>query len=244
MEFFHASLSGELTSKIVEKTERTFQRPHGSIGIPMRIALLLLLLAALFVIPFLLLGSEFDAWLTTEGAVNWLRSFGVWAWAVAILLLLSDLVLPVPATAVMAGLGIIYGPVAGGLIGAAGSCLAGLVGYGACRLAGRRAALFLAGKKDLERGERFFSRSGGWAVVLSRWMPLLPEVVACMAGLMRMPISRFLAALVCGSLPMAVVFASLGHAAVERPVIALSASALAPLLLWFVAMRFLRGPGN
>ena len=210
----------------------------------MRIVLLFLLLAAIFVIPFLILGGKFDAWLTTETAVSWLRSFGDWAWAVAILLLLSDLVLPVPATAVMAGLGIIYGPVAGGLIGAAGSCLAGLVGYGACRLAGRRAALFLTGEKDLERGERFFSRSGGWAVVLSRWMPLLPEVVACMAGLMRMPFPRFFVALVCGSLPMAIVFASLGYAAVDRPLLALSASALAPLLLWFVAKRFLRGPGS
>jgi len=205
----------------------------------MRLWILLIALAVLFAVPFLLFGGEFDEWFAGEGAVAWLRGHGSWAWAAAVLLLVSDLVLPVPATAVMAALGIIYGPVTGGLIGAAGSWLSGAVAYGLCRAAGRPAALRLAGAEGLARGERFFERSGGWAVALSRWLPLLPEVVACMAGLTRMPAGRFLAALACGSLPMAAAYAAIGHAGAEHPALALAASAVIPLLLWAAVRPFI-----
>lgn len=204
----------------------------------MRLWLIFIVLALLFAIPFVLYGEVWEEWLSGDGAVAWLDEWGPWAWAMGLLLLMGDLVLPVPATAVLAALGILYGPVAGGLIGTAGSCLAGLTGYVACRLFGRRAALFITGAKDMARSESFFERSGGWAVVLSRWLPLLPEVVACLAGLARMPAGRFCVALVCGTMPMAFVFALVGHIGADEPVLAVAASALLPLLLWPVARRF------
>ncbi len=209
----------------------------------MRLLLIFIPLGLLFAIPFVLFGEAWDEWLAGDGAVAWLDGWGHWAWAMALLLLMGDLVLPVPATAVLTALGILYGPVAGGFIGTAGSCLAGLSGYAACRLFGRRAALFITGARDMARSENFFERSGGWAVVLSRWLPLLPEVVACLAGLSRMPAGRFCVALVCGTLPMAFVFALVGHLGAERPVLAIATSALLPLLLWPVARRiiFVRG---
>ena len=124
----------------------------------MRIWLLFLTLALLFAVPFLLFGDAFEAWLAGDGAKKWLESFGAWAWAVAVALLVGDLVLPVPATAVM-------------------------------------------------------------------------------AGLARMQASRFFVALACGSLPMALVFAALGHAGAENPVLALAASAIIPLVLWGLIRR-------
>jgi uncharacterized membrane protein YdjX (TVP38/TMEM64 family) len=47
-----------------------------------------------------------------------------------VLLLASDLLLPIPATADMAALGLVYGPLWGGLIGTAGGFLGGAQGYG------------------------------------------------------------------------------------------------------------------
>jgi uncharacterized membrane protein YdjX (TVP38/TMEM64 family) len=200
----------------------------------MRIFLVFIALALLFAIPFILFGDQFDAWLEGDGALEWLRGFDDWAWAMALALLVADLALPVPATAVMAGLGILYGPLIGGMVGAIGSVLSGLVAYITCRALGRKAALALAGEKDLARAESFFARSGGWAVVFSRWMPLLPEVIACMAGLARMPGGGFVAALCCGSLPMAFTFAFIGHRGAAHPILALCASAVIPLLLWAI----------
>jgi uncharacterized membrane protein YdjX (TVP38/TMEM64 family) len=148
-------------------------------------------------------------------------------------LLLADLVLPIPATAVMSALGFIYGPLLGGLVGSAGSILAGALGYGLCRAAGPRAARRLLGEHGLEQGRRLASGTGLWLVVLSRWLPVFPEVVACMAGLTRMPAPTFLAALACGSIPLSFAFAAVGHAGLDHPGLALALSAIAPPALWF-----------
>ena len=100
----------------------------------------------------------------------------------------------------------------------------------------------LLGRRDLERGEWLFARIGGWAVALSRWLPLLPEVVACMAGLTRMPARTFFVALACGSVPLGFAFAAIGHAGAERPALTLALSAGLPLVLWLAARPFVKEP--
>ncbi len=206
----------------------------------MRLLWISLMLVALVLIPFLLWGEALAATFTQAGAVAWLRDYGRWAWAAGMALLLADLALPVPGTVVMAALGFLYGPVTGGVLAAAGSFLPGAAGYGLCRAFGRGAALRLLGRKDLEKGERLFAGAGGWLVVLSRWLPVFPEVVACMAGLARMPAQRFFAALACGSLPLGFVFAAVGHAGVAHPVLAVALSALLPPVLWLAVQPFFR----
>ncbi|MCH2583294.1 MAG: VTT domain-containing protein [Planctomycetes bacterium] len=93
--------------------------------------------------------------------------------------------------------------------------------------------------EELEKGERLSGRVGGWAVALSRWMPLLPEVVACFAGLVRMPPGKYFAALACGSIPMGFAFAVMGHMGADRPLQTIVLSAVVPALLWLVVGRTL-----
>jgi uncharacterized membrane protein YdjX (TVP38/TMEM64 family) len=206
----------------------------------MRLFLVVLGLIGLVTAPLLTWGDQIDDKLAGERGVALLREYGSWGWIVGIGLIVSDLVLPVPAPAVMAALGIMYGPVLGGLIGSTGSFLAGMTAYGGCRLMGERAARFLVGVDNVSRLSRFFSRVGLWAVVLSRWMPLMPEVLACLAGLSRMHAGRFAAALGCGSLAMGMAFASLGTAYSDRPVVGLLLSALLPLGAWPIVHRFIK----
>ena len=207
----------------------------------MRLISIFIALAILFAIPFVFLGDVFQQKFAGEGAANaWIEEYGSWAWMAGILLLAADLVLPVPSTAVMSALGLVYGAFLGGLIGSVGSILSGCLGYGICRSLGRKAAIRIAGEKDLRRGERLFAAVGGWVVTLSRWLPLLPEVVACMAGLSRMPPLSFFMALVCGTLPLAFIFAAVGARGVEDPALALSLSAALPVALWPLAQWFLK----
>jgi len=152
----------------------------------------------------------------------------------------SDLLLPIPSTAIMAALGLVYGPIWGGLIGTAGSFLGGALGYGLCRWFGRPLALRILGPDGLVQGERLFARAGGWLVALSRWLPILPEVIACMAGVTRMPVWAFVAALLCGAAPMAFTFAAIGHLGGDHPVLAIVLSALAPPLLWLLVGNYVR----
>lgn len=206
----------------------------------MRLLWLFLALMVAFLVPFVLWGGSVERAFSQEGTVEWLGGFGRWAWAAGFALLASDLVLPVPGTVVMSAFGLVYGPLLGGLLGAAGSFLSGALAYWLCRALGRGAAVRILGERDLERGERLFSNAGGWLVVLSRWLPLLPEVIACMAGLTRMPARTFHLALACGALPLGFAFAAVGHAGVEHPTLALAASALAPPALWLVVHPFFR----
>jgi uncharacterized membrane protein YdjX (TVP38/TMEM64 family) len=153
---------------------------------------------------------------------------------------MGDLLLPIPGTIVMSALGYVYGTMMGGLLAALGSFLAGSLGYGLCRLLGRGAARRLLGEKDLERGEQLFANVGGWIVALSRWLPIFPEVVACMAGLTRMPAATFFFALACGSLPLGFVFAAVGHTGVVSPTLALVLSAVLPVVLWLAARPLIK----
>ena len=210
----------------------------------MRLFWIFLGLAVLFLIPFLIWGEGWETALAQGSAVDWLRGYGQWAWAAGTLLLTADVLLPLPATVVMSALGFVYGPVVGGLLSAAGATLSGLFAYGLCRMLGRGAAARLLGEKDLAKGEQLFVDVGGWIVALSRWLPLLPEVVACMAGLTRMPWQTFVVAVACGSVPLGFVFAAIGHAGVERPVLALGLSALLPPGLWLVARPLVKRAGR
>lgn len=198
-----------------------------------RLFLLFCALALLVLVPFLVWGDHFERSMTLEGTVAKMRATGPWAWLVGIALLVLDLFLPILGTVVMSALGLIYGWVLGGILASLGSIAAGLLAYGLCHRFGRRAARRLAGEQGLREGERLFhGELGGWIVALSRWMPVLPEVVACLAGLSRMPLRRFFPALCVGSVPMGFVFARIGEAGENRPGLALLLSAGLPPLLW------------
>ena len=206
----------------------------------MQLISIFIALAILFAIPFLFWGDTFqESFAGDRAAQAWIEDYGSWAWMVGVLLLAADLVLPVPSTAVMSALGLVYGAFLGGLIGSFGSILSGCIGYGICRSLGRGAAVRIAGEKDLLKGERLFASVGGWVVALSRWLPLLPEVVACMAGLSCMPPWHFFLALVCGTLPLAFTFAAVGERGIDDPVLAVSLSAALPVVLWPLAQWFL-----
>lgn len=204
----------------------------------LRLIGIFVMLAILVLIPFLIWGEGFERRFSQAGAIDWLRDYGRWAWAAGVLLLMTDLFLPVPATAVMAALGFIYGPVAGGLIATLGGFCSGALAYLLCRRFGRPVAVRVLGPQDLMEGERLFARVGAWLVVLSRWLPIFPEVIACMAGLARMPALPFFTALACGSAPLGFVFAAIGHAGASYPVLAIALSAGLPPLLWLAVQPY------
>ena len=206
----------------------------------MRLLLIFVLLAMIVLIIFFIWGDSFSFMFTEEGVVAWLDNYGQWAWLVAILLLISDIFLPLPATIIMAGLGYIYGPVTGGLINAIGSFVSGMIGYWLCRWIGEKAAIQILGKKDYERGRNISNKVGGLVVALSRWLPVFPEVIACMAGLTRMKPSVFHVALACGSLPLGFTYAYIGHTGVESPILAMALSAGVPPLIWLMIRWFFK----
>ena len=170
--------------------------------------------------------------LALEEGTEWLRGFGGWTVPAILGLLVSDVVLPVPTTPLITAAGILHGTFWGGVIGSAGSLGAGVTAFGLARLLGPDRTRRLLGNGDVRRLDRFFQRWGGVAIALSRWMPILPELLAFLAGLSAMAFGRFVAALLCGTVPMAFAYAAVGSHWSDRPGLALVAGTVIPALLW------------
>jgi uncharacterized membrane protein YdjX (TVP38/TMEM64 family) len=177
----------------------------------------------------------------TNDAVLTLREYESWAWAIGIALIWADLVLPIPQTAVIAALGIIYGTLLGGVLGSVGLITSGLLGYGLMRTSARRLAQRFAGRQSLHRMESVFSRNGAWAIVLTRSLPYsVPEAMVFLAGLTGMPVAKVTAALTVGSVPTAFVFAAIGAGWADQPILGLAVSYVLPILVLPIALYLMR----
>lgn len=173
-----------------------------------------------------------------------LREYRIWAWALGIGAIWADLVLPVPQTAVIAALGILYGTVGGGLLGSVGLITGGLLGYALARRYGRGPVARLVGDRSLGRVESVFDRAGVWAIVLTRSLPYsIPEAVVCAAGLGGMRARKLLVALSLGSIPTAFAFSAIGAGWDEQPALALAISYVLPIPLLPLVLYLIRDRG-
>jgi uncharacterized membrane protein YdjX (TVP38/TMEM64 family) len=176
-----------------------------------------------------------------NAAVLALRQHESWAWAIGIVLIWADVVLPVPQTVVIVALGIIYGTVLGGLLGSLGMITGGLLGYALMRTSARRLAQRFVRARSLQKLESVFARRGAWAIVLSRSFPYsVAEMMVFLAGLAGMPMGKLVAALTLGSVPTAFVFAAIGAGWADRPILALVVSFVLPILLLPVVLQLMR----
>lgn len=170
-----------------------------------------------------------------------LREYGSWAWALGIALIWADLVLPIPQTAVIAALGIIYGTLLGGLLGSLGLITGGLLGYLLMLTSARRFVQRFVGLKSLHKMESWFDHGGAWAIVLTRSLPYsVPEGMVFLAGLAGMPMRKFTIALTIGSVPTAFAFAAIGAGWADQPILALLVSYVLPILLLPIALYLMR----
>ena len=201
----------------------------------MRLIGLMLLLCVFFLLGWWALGQGLEEAWDVEALAERFREAKGWAWLLGIALLLADLLLPIPGTIVMSALGAVYGVWLGGFFAAAGSMLAGMSGYGVGRFFNEGLAKRWLGERDFERGKSLFRRGGAWVVAMSRALPILPEVLACMSGLLRMPFGKFVVALACGSVPMGFLFAWIGTLGRAYPSWGLAFSLGIPAILWSAA---------
>ena len=126
------------------------------------------------------------------------------------ILLAGDLVLPVPSTLALTAGGAALGWGWGSAVSALGMLTGSAIGYGLCLRFGRRAFSRLVEDGEAERVQGFFRRHGAWALALGRVIPMAPELVCCLAGLVRYPPRRFFRWTIAGIIPFAVIFSWAG----------------------------------
>lgn len=198
----------------------------------MRIAAIVCVIVGISGVAFFLFADSLEEWVATEEGLHWLEAQGPVAGLAGMGLIASDVLLPMPAAGVMAALGTIYGGFVGGLYALGGSIAAGLIAYGSTRVLGRRAAARIAGEEKLVALEHFFARSGAWAIAMTRILPVVPEILCCLAGLAPMPFGRFFIALCCGSIPISFLFTFYASTSNQEPLLTILIATLTPAVLF------------
>ena len=120
-------------------------------------------------VPLLFLGAV--ARLATlddaEASTDLLSHLDNWAWAVGILLILADLLLPIPQASVITALGAIYGIALGTLIGTVGLIFNGAAGYLLMSTPVRRVIERALKGRSAEAIAALSDRAGPWGIALS-----------------------------------------------------------------------------
>lgn len=177
---------------------------------PLRILVLICLIVAALAVPYMIWGEQVEKYWEGTNVVEYLRAQGPWAAAVGIGLICADLFVPMPSGAIMAAFGLIYGFLPGALISIFASFLAGAIAFTLCRAIGPRAAAWIASEEEIERLSGFFEHTGMWAIAVSRLLPWVPEIIACLAGLSGMSFARFALGNLIGSVAVGFINAFFG----------------------------------
>ncbi len=197
-------------------------------------------LSFLFLASFALVGDWMETFFSFQKCSEWFLSLKPFAWLIGISALIGDILLPLPATGIMAALGNVYGFWIGFLYSFIGSFCAGMIGYFITRLFGERGAKFFASKEEREEFKNVFNKFGGIAVIFSRMLPILPEVVTVLAGFAKMRLKLFIPALILGTLPTAAFFSYLGTIGKENSNFGIIVAVFLPAIIWFIVSPVLK----
>ena len=177
------------------------------LGAVLRWSLFSGIVLALVLVPFLLF-EESIARLSEallQGSAG-----GLSAGVAVVLLLASDLFVPVPSSLVATASGLLLGLMPGMAATWVGMQFGALAGYGVGRLAGRRVATRIVGESELQRAARAYDRWGGLFLIASRAVPVLAEGSVVIAGVASMPLLRFFGCVGMSNLAIAAVYAGVG----------------------------------
>jgi len=150
------------------------------------------------------------------------------------LLLFVDLFLSIPTMATVLLAGYFLGFFMGALYALLGLAMASFTGYFLSLKYGEK-GLHLISKnaKEQEEMQQLFEQYGTSMIILSRAVPMLPEISSALAGVTKMPFHKFVTAWLLSSLPYVVVLSYVGSMSnLENPLPALLGVGGLTLLLW------------
>jgi uncharacterized membrane protein YdjX (TVP38/TMEM64 family) len=142
----------------------------------------------------------------------WLERGGAVAAGVGVALLVADVALPVPSSAVMIANGALFGIAVGTALSLLGSMGAALLAFAIGRRGGPLLAR-LVPAEERAHADWLVGRWGALAIVVTRPVPILAETVAILAGASALGWRRAASAAIGGSLPAAVLYAVTGATA-------------------------------
>lgn len=162
------------------------------------------------------------------------------AGVIGLLLLVADVVLPVPSSLVMVAHGALFGVVGGTVLSLAGSVASALTAFAIGR-AGNGAVRRFVTPREHERAGALLARWGVVAIAVSRPVPILAETVALLAGSSPLTWRQTTIAATAGSILPAAVYAWAGaHALGTASQVAIFAGVVVVTLGMAYATRWKR----
>jgi len=124
-------------------------------------------------------------------------------------LLALDILLPIPSSIIMATMGNLFGIALGALLSFTGMMLSCLLGYGIGRLWGDRWMRNTDAEKQ-RRSLQILEKWGGFALIVTRPIPVLSESVVILAGIKKMSLKTVFLTCAIGLLPTSIFYAVVG----------------------------------
>jgi membrane protein DedA with SNARE-associated domain len=190
------------------------------------------------IVPFCFLGDGFERELE-----NWFSqriSSTELAWTV-VLLLASDIVLPIPSSLLSTLAGSRLGILNATCLSWLGMMIGSILGFGLARWIGPPLVQRFAGAEDLESLHRLAKHYGALTLAITRPLPIFAEAAVLLLGMSRLSWKTFLTVACLSNGAIALVYACLGWFAFQQGhlAIALAASLALPLFATLVARRLL-----
>ncbi len=197
---------------------------------------LFLLLVAFFASIFVVI--KFTDLITIDDIKEWLilaeTVSPFYLVTIIVLLLFMDLFISIPTLIVCMLSGYFLGFGIGAISSMIGLSIAGIVGYTLSRVFGPTLLMKVVKcEEKIGEMERLFHNHGFIMILVSRAIPMVPESAACMSGITRMPVKRFVLAWMLGSYPYALITAYAGSiSTIDDPAPAIFTAVGIMLLLW------------
>ena len=195
-----------------------------------------LLLTAIFACTFFII--KVTGVLTLDDIKSWFLTLqsqpAYYLGSLVIILLLADLFIAIPTMTVILLSGYFLGFQAAVIFSFIGLAAAATTGYTLSYLWGEKLLLKIShNTSELEIMKRSFHKHGVMVLILSRAMPILPEVSTCLAGITRMPLRRFILGWGLGTIPYLLITSYAGSISdVDNPTPAIVAAIAITCTLW------------
>ncbi|HUQ91003.1 MAG TPA: VTT domain-containing protein [Bryobacteraceae bacterium] len=168
---------------------------------------------AAILIPFVLFEDRMNAW--SEGLTRPNLPPAAIAGAVVLLLVL-DVLLPIPSSIVSTAAGAGLGFLAGCAASTAGLTGGSLLGYALGRRFGLPLIRRTVGERDLQHLSERFHRGAAWALVALRPVPVLAEASGLFAGVTAVPLPLYIAVTTLSNAGISAVYCWAGASASGR----------------------------
>lgn len=190
------------------------------------------------VLPFLFFGGQLEQWV--QQFVEEPPAASVTALLV-IVILATDIFLPVPSSVICTLSGWQLGWWLGTLASWLGMTVGAVIGFALARRYGHAFAAWFSKADDLQRMRWTIGRYGPVVLVLTRAMPVFAEASVLIAGIHKLSWSRFLPAVILSNVGIALAYGAFGHYAQQYQwlPLALSVAVAIPVLIAAAAHRLL-----